>query len=120
MAVSQGLSFLQTTGVYTHPIAGLQESVVQWSPLLQFLVAPLHTPKSHLSFTVQRLPSSQSVPSGFPWQEDAVTQLPVAGSQVAGGVQTTAVPAVQTPLWHVSLPLQRLASAQLVPSALFA
>jgi hypothetical protein len=33
--------------------------------------------------------------------------------------QATAVPALQTPVWHVSTPLQRLPSSQFEPLAVF-
>jgi hypothetical protein len=74
-------------------------------------------PLWHVDTPLQRLPSSQLVPSDL-----LVTgQIPVAGTQAPTVVQavaaghTTAVPAEQTPLWQVSMPLQRLPSSQLVP-----
>ena len=47
-----------------------------------------------------------------------VAELQLSVVQVLLSLQLTAVPAEQTPLWHVSAPLQRSASAQLVPLAL--
>src|SRR5262249_33839940 len=74
--------------------------------LLWQVSAPLHT-----------LPSLHAVPFGTP-----VFEHPVVGPQASVvhgllSLQLSAVPAVQTPPWQVSLPLHRLPSAHAVPLA---
>jgi hypothetical protein len=62
-------------------------------------VAPVHVPSWQLSVSVQALPSSQAVPSG--WL--GLAHTPVAGSHVpgwwhwSGWAHTTGVPLMQAP-----------------------
>jgi hypothetical protein len=77
----QELPSLQATpgvGVWTQPVEGLHESAVQAFPSSQTMAVPTHWPAWQESACVQRLLSSQVVPSGFAGLE----QSPVAGSQL--------------------------------------
>jgi hypothetical protein len=80
-------------------------------------VVCVQDPLWHVDTPLQRLPSSQLVPLDLL----LTGQVPVEGTQAPTVVQAVAVghvtdvPAVQTPVWHVSMPLQRLPSSQLVP-----
>ena len=63
--------------VWTQPVVGLQESVVQRFPSSQFWEVPgWQTPPAHLSFTVHSLPSVQ-VAVLFCWTQ------PLAGLHVS-------------------------------------
>jgi hypothetical protein len=69
---------------------------------------------------LQRFVSAHDVPL-----VTGVTVHPVAGLQplvvqTLLSVQVSGVPAVQAPVWQVSVPLQRLPSAHAVPLATFA
>jgi hypothetical protein len=97
--------------VKTHPVAGLQLSVVQALSSLHVTVKPpWHEPPPHASSVVQALPSSQ----------DAVLFVkthPVAGSQLSfvqplPSLQTTAAPPWHEPPPHVSPEVQALPSSQ--------
>ena len=79
----------------------------------------MQTPAWQLSVRVHALLSLHAVPfaaAGF-------EHTPVAGLHVpatwhwSDAVHVTGVPAAQVPFWHVSAPLHRLLSAQLVPFA---
>jgi hypothetical protein len=98
----------------------LQVSAVQASPSLQVYPVPAHAPVLQTSFFVQAFPSLHDVPSdfaGFEHRPVAVLQTPAAWHW-SSGVQTTGVPAWQCPApSQVSVPLQALLSAQLVPAA---
>jgi len=103
---SQGLELF----AYTHPVVGLQESVVQISPSSQLSAAPgVHAPAAQTSLTVHAFPSEQAAVFG-------VTVQPVSGSH-ASSVQTfpssqaRATP-WQTPPWQVSATVQALPSSQ--------
>src|SRR5213078_305802 len=62
--------------VCTHPVAGLQESVVQALPSSQASGGPpWHAPSAHVSCAVQAFPSSHAAVLGV------MVQSPVAGSQ---------------------------------------
>jgi hypothetical protein len=104
------------TGVLAQPVAGAQVSVVQMLPSLQLSgAAAVHTPLWQVSSPSQASPSAQEDPFGT-----AVVRHPVAGSQLSvvqtlPSLQVSGVPAVQAPLWQVSLPLHTLPSAQAVP-----
>src|SRR2546427_660780 len=106
------------TGVWTHPVTALHVSVVQAFPSLQLSAAPMaHTPAWHVSAPLHTLPSLHEVPftTARCWQ-------PVTGSQVSAvhglaSLQLRAVPAVQTPAWHVSAPWHALPSLHDVPFA---
>jgi hypothetical protein len=107
--------------VYLQPITGSQVLVRQGKGSQSGGIPAVQTPFWHVSIPLQRLPSAQLVPLDL-----LVTgQTPVAGTQAPTVVQAvsdgqvTGTPGVQTPVWHVSRPLQRLASAQLDPFALF-
>jgi hypothetical protein len=119
-AGSQGKSNGHCTAtLWTHPVAGLHESVVQALLSLQFNGVPaVQMPFWQVSLMVQALPSLQLVPLVL-----LVTgHIPVDGThaptvmQAVGAGHVTGTPATQTPFWHVSIPLQRLPSLQGVPS----
>src|SRR5262245_58473739 len=98
------------------PETALQVSVVHASESLQTSGVPgVQVPLWHVSAPLQTVASAHAVPfatTGF-WQ-------PVDGlhESVVHGLlspQASGVPAVQTPPWHVSAPLQTVASAHDVP-----
>ena len=78
----------------------------------------MHTPLWHVSLWVQRFPSLQAVPFDFAGFE----QIPVAGVHDPTSwhwslaAQTTGLDPVHTPVWHVSVCVQALASLHAVPS----
>ena len=80
---------------------------------------PVQTPPWQVSVCVQALPSLHAVAFGF-----AGFEQPVTGSHVPTlwhwslAVHTTGFWPVQTPLWHVSVCVQTLASLQAEPLAL--
>src|SRR5206468_1418011 len=86
----------------------------------QSRTVPPHTPALQVSFTVQKRPSSQAVPSAL----SGLEQLPLAGSQVpaswhwSGVAQATGSVPAQTPAWQESVWVQALPSLQGVPLAL--
>lgn len=80
-------------------------------------LAPTHTPDWHVSTWLHALPSLQAVPfgtSGFVQAPVPVLQVPAAWHW-SEGAQTTALPPVHTPDWHVSSCVQALPSLQAVP-----
>jgi len=104
LSSSQGNVF----GAYTHPVAGLHESVVHTLPSLQPIWLPAQTPARQASPVVQAFPSSQSSLL-FVWTH------PVAGLQ-ASSVQTFVslqflVAPTQEPAAHVSPTVQALPSS---------
>jgi hypothetical protein len=102
------------------PVAGRQLSVVHTLPSSQLGGVPaVHVPLWHVSAPLQAFPSAHDVPFAT-----TVTVQPVAGTQLSvvqglPSLQTSAEPAVQVPAWQVSVPLQRLVSAQEVPLVTF-
>jgi hypothetical protein len=78
---------------------------------------PVQVPVMHTSVAVHRLPSLQPVPS----DAFAYEHTPVAGAhtpaclQGAAAGQVSAVPAVQTPAWQVSVVVHMLPSSQPLP-----
>jgi hypothetical protein len=103
-------------GVFWQPLSAWHESVVQALPSLQLSGVPaVHTPAWHASAPLQRLPSRHGVPfSTAPWVQ------PKTGSQLSvvhalASLQLRTVPAVHTPSWQVSSPLQTLPSVQEEP-----
>jgi len=106
------------TDGFWQPKVGLQESVVQTLPSLQLRAVPaVQVPLWQVSAPLQTLPSLQVVPlsTGAFWQPVPPLQLSVV--QTLPSLQLRAVPAVQTPLWHVSAPLQTFPSEHDVPLA---
>ena len=99
------------------PSPGVQASVVQGFASEQLRGLPaLHTPWSHTSPKVHKLPSSQGPPNS-----GVNTQAPVLGSQpsvVQGwlSLQALAPPMVHTPFLHASPLVQRSPSSHLVLS----
>src|SRR5262249_232289 len=109
------------TGVLRQPRTGSQLSVVHGLLSLQLSAVPaVQAPLWQVSIPLQTVPSGDDVPVG-----PAAGWAPFTGSHeaiVQGllSLQLSAVPAVQTPLWHVSLPLQTVPSAHDVPFGAFA
>jgi hypothetical protein len=64
---------------------------------------------------LQTLPSGQGVPLDTGALEHPNTGLQESVVQTLESLQLSGVPAVQTPAWHVSEPLQTLPSGQAVP-----
>jgi hypothetical protein len=90
-----------------------QLSAVQGFPSSQLTAPDAQPPPEHASPTVQAFPSEHMAVL-------LVKEHPVTGSQLSSvhglpSLQTSGVPAVQVPAWHVSSPLHRLVSAQLTP-----
>jgi hypothetical protein len=107
------------TFVCTHPVAGLQVSVVQTFVSAQLGGVPAwHAPARHVSAPLQALPSPQDAPSaaGLLTQPPAALQVSTVQG-LPSLAQAGGVPARQAPDWHVSAPLQALPSPQLVPLA---
>jgi hypothetical protein len=106
------------TALVVQPKTGSQASVVHGLPSLHVGGAPaVHTPDWQVSLPLQALPSGHAVPF-----TTGVARQPLSGAQLSvvqplPSLQASGVPAVQAPLWQVSLPLQTLASEQAVPSA---
>jgi hypothetical protein len=102
------------------PCASLQLSTVQAMPSLHTTAVPPQTPEVHLSPVVQKKPSLHRVPFGFV----GYAQLPVEGLHVplpwhwSEAVQTTGLPPVHAPLWHVSDWVHAFLSSHAVPSPL--
>jgi hypothetical protein len=100
--------------VQVQPEAGLQTSPGGHATA----VPPVQAPAWQVSPVVQASPSLHGM-----FDSGVCTHWPVAGSQAAlwhwsWGVQTTAVPGTQTPVWQVSFWVQRLLSAlQAVPDS---
>ena len=104
------------TAVAVQPLAATQLSVVQALPSLQTSAVPAaQVPFWQVSVPLQTLASAHDVPF-----VTGVVVQPVAGLQPSvvqalPSSQSSAVPAVQTPAWQVSAPLQTLPSAHAVP-----
>ena len=102
--------------VVKHPVTGSQASLVHRLPSLHTSGVPnAHSPLWQVSLPLQMLPSLHEVPL-----MSGTFAQPVAGSQVSvvqglESLQTGGAPSVHTPLWQVSLPLQRSPSGQSVP-----
>src|SRR5262249_23022748 len=115
-------SQLPGVGVKTHPVAGLQESLVHGVPSAQVRGLEAHVCESRqCSFVVQRSVSAQSA-SPLQQAAIAVCRQPTTLSQTScvqalPSLQSGGVPARQTPLPQVSMPSHACASAQLVPSS---
>jgi hypothetical protein len=94
----------------------LQLSVVHTFPSLQTSGVPaVHTPAWQVSAPLQTVESAHAVPFAT-----GVVVQPVAGVQPSvvhtfPSLQASGVPAVHTPLWQVSAPLQALPSGHAVP-----
>jgi hypothetical protein len=103
------------------PVAGLHVPAFWQAPGAgQARTVPEHVPPEQESSTVQEFPSSHPVPSAWlPY-----TQLPVVGLHVPGvwhgpgAGQITGLVPVHTPLWQVSLWVQRLPSLHTAPLTL--
>jgi hypothetical protein len=84
---------------------------------VQTVAVPPQLPDVHVSPLVQASPSSQKVPS----PTGCASQLSLVSLQTPSlqaslePEQSTAVPALHTPDWHVSAPLQYVPSSQGVP-----
>ena len=108
--------------VTQRPVAGTQTLTLQGSVLAGHVLGEpaWHRPLWQVSPTVQRFPSSHTVPLGA----FCVTQSPVAGLQtltLQGSVlagQVFCGPPRQTPFWHVSSVQRLLSLSHGVPSGL--
>jgi hypothetical protein len=106
-------------GLEQVPVAGSQTPTSwHWSEAEQTTgLPPTHSPFWQVSVRVQALPSLQAEPFGL----SGLEQAPVAGSQTpatwhwSSAWQTTGVPGVQTPPWHVSPWVQAFPSSHGVP-----
>jgi hypothetical protein len=104
------------TGRFRQPVTGSQLSVVQGLLSLQLGAVPgVQVPAWHVSAPLQTVVSAQLVPFATLtcWQPVTGSQLSVV--QTFESLQLRAVPAVHTPPWQVSAPLQMLVSAHEVP-----
>jgi hypothetical protein len=108
------------TAACTHaPVCGLQLSLVQGLPSLQFCGVPaVQAPFWQVSAPLHGLPSEHEVP----FATALCVQAPVCGLQLSlvqglPSLQFCGVPAVQAPFWQVSAPLHRLPSEHEVPLA---
>jgi hypothetical protein len=114
LASAQEVPF--SRGGFAQPDTGSQLSFVQGFESLQLMGGPaIQTLLWQVSAPLQTLPSLQAVPFGTPVYAHPVVGLQASLVHGLLSLQTSGVPAVQTPDWHVSLPLQRLPSAQAVP-----
>jgi hypothetical protein len=126
VSVVQGFESLQSAlmvqevhdGIWAcwHPVTTLHVSVVHALASLQLSAVPAaQVPLWHVSAPLQTFVSAHAVPF-----VTGVVVHPKEGLQPSvvhtfPSLQTSAAPAVQRPLWHVSGPLQRFASAHEVP-----
>src|SRR6266446_9945030 len=98
------------------PVMGSQVSMVHGFPSLQLGAMPcVQLPFWHVSLPLHTLASLHEVPFGT-----TVCLQPATGSHVSvvhglASAQVSAVPAVHTPAWHVSVPLHALPSLHEVP-----
>jgi hypothetical protein len=105
-----------STGMWPQPKVGSQVSVVQTFESLQSRGLPAEqVPLWQVSVPLQALVSAHAVPFST-----AVCVQPLAGLQESvvqtfPSLQLSAVPAVQTPAWHVSAPSQASPSLHEVP-----
>src|SRR5437870_13749641 len=96
---------------------GSQVSMVHGFPSLQLSAMPcVQLPFWHVSLPLHTLASLHEVPFGT-----TVCLQPATGSQVSvvhglASAQVSAVPAVHTPAWHVSVPLHAFPSLHEVRS----
>ena len=105
-----------STGVNVQPTVGLQVSVVHTLESLHVSGVPaVHVPLWHVSLPLHTVASAHDVPlATFTFAQ------PVAGLQLSvvhafESLQLRGVPGTHVPLWQVSPPLHRFASAQDVP-----
>ena len=104
------------TGVLAQPKTGSQVSVVQTLESLQLRTVPaVQVPPWQVSLPLQTLPSAQVVPFTTGVFTQPETGLQVSVVHTFESLQLSGVPAVQTPLWQRSLPLQTFPSPQEVP-----
>jgi hypothetical protein len=104
------------TFVFTQPVDGLHESVVQTFESLQLSGVPLvQVPLWQVSAPLQTLPSLHDAPLTTGVCTQPVLGLHVSMVQTLESLQLSGVPAVQVPLWQVSLPLHTVLSAHAVP-----
>ena len=97
--------------VYTHPVAGLQVSVVQMLLSLQTVAAPpWQVPAPQTSPVVQAFPSSQALVLFVNTHPEAGLQLSVV--HTLPSLQTTAAPPWHEPPPQVSPDVQAFASSQ--------
>ena len=105
-----------STGALAHPKVGSQLSVVQRLPSSQLSAVPAaQRPAWQVSLPLQMVPSAQEVPLGRGAFEHPRTGPQVSMVHTLPSSHERAVPGVQTPLWHVSVPLQTSASTHGVP-----
>jgi hypothetical protein len=101
---------------FWQPLTGVQVSVVQALPSLQLSVVPaVQAPFWQVSLPLQTLESAHEVPFSTGALAHPKTGLQLSVVHTLPSSQSSGVPAVQDPLWQVSLPLQTLASAHGVP-----
>jgi hypothetical protein len=135
------------TSLRTQPVVGSQVSVVSGFPSSQSSGVParhacprhvssplqtfpslhddpsgsglpaVHRPTWHVSAPLHGLPSLHEPPSGTPVWRQPVTASHVSVVHGSPSLQLSAVPAAQTPFWHVSAPLQTFPSLHEVPAA---
>jgi hypothetical protein len=104
------------TAVFTQPVTALQVSVVQTLLSLQLRAVPaVQLPAWQLSAPLQTVPSRQGVPLATGVFEQPKTGLQESVVQTLLSLQLSAVPAVHTPAWQLSAPLQTLPSRHAVP-----
>jgi hypothetical protein len=96
-----------------HPVAGSQASLVHTLPSSQLGAGPpAQVPPAHVSFVVHALPSLHGAVLLVWRHPEAGTQL--SSVQTLLSSQISAVPGWHTPAEQVSVPLQALASAQVL------
>jgi hypothetical protein len=105
-----------STGAFTQPARASQVFVVQGLPSSQLRGVPgVQTPSWQVSPPLQTLPSVHDEPSaaGVFWQP--TTGLQVSVVHTVPSSQLSGTPAVHTPAWQVSSPLQTFVSAHDAP-----
>jgi hypothetical protein len=106
------------TATFSQPNTEWQLSIVHVFPSLQFVGGPgAHVPLTQASPVVQASPSSHAVPLMPGVLMQPSTESQVSTVQTLPSLQSKGGPAVQTPVWQVSPPLQRFPSGHDVPSA---
>jgi len=101
-----------STGVLTQPTSASQVSVVQTLLSLQLSGVPAaQTPVWQVSLPLHTLPSVHDEPFATAVFVQPLTGLQPSVVQTLLSLQSSGVPAVHTPLWQRSSPLQTLASA---------
>jgi hypothetical protein len=104
--------------VCVQPLDGLHVSVVQALPSSQLSGVPAaHTPAWQVSLPLQRVASGHGVSftTGVCWQPKVALHVSVVHGFMSS--QSSGVPPLHTPAWHVSTPLQALPSEHEVPFA---